>query len=199
MPSSPEAISTLIAGVWAGLTLAFALGAAAGATAYSDGPPLAHTGGFGEPTCHRCHFDHPLNADSESLRLDGLPGSYAPGARYTLTIRLADEALRRAGFQMAARFVDGPAAGSQAGELLAPDTNVRVRTAASGVQYAHHSQAGSQPSTPGVASWSVVWRAPQGGENAPVAIHLVANAANGDDSEFGDRVHAVRRMVGPSR
>jgi hypothetical protein len=30
-------------------------------SAYQDGPPPGNTGGFGESSCHECHFDHPLN------------------------------------------------------------------------------------------------------------------------------------------
>lgn len=181
-----------------GVTAAIALGAAAAAAGYSDRPPLQHTGGFGEPTCHRCHFDNPVNADSEALQLDGLPEHYAPGARYPLSIVLASEGLQRAGFQLAARFAEGDGAGSQAGKLMGSGTDVQVREAATGVLYAHHTKAGSQSHGPGRASWSVVWRAPEAAKHAPVAFHLVANAANGDDSEFGDHVHTARRIVGPS-
>jgi len=34
---------------------------------FPDGPPPAHTGGFGEPTCRACHFDGDLNAEGGGL------------------------------------------------------------------------------------------------------------------------------------
>lgn len=61
-------------------------------TAYSDVPPPAHTGGFGEPTCGDCHDDNPVNADGGALRLEGVPQSYIPDGSYTIRILL-----RRAG------------------------------------------------------------------------------------------------------
>ena len=49
-----------------------------------DGPPIAHTGGFGEPTCRVCHQGQPLNAAGGTLRVEGLPGRYEAGRTYEL-------------------------------------------------------------------------------------------------------------------
>lgn len=67
-----------------------------------------------------------------------------------------------------------------------------------GVQYAQHTRLGTEPTSGDTAAWSVRWRAP-GGERGDTSItgdscghalvHLAANAADGDDSEFGDRIH----------
>ena len=79
---------------------------------YPEGPPPAHTGGFGEPTCQACHADNPLNAPGGSLALRGLPAVYAPATAYRVTITLRRPGLGRAGFQLAARFATGDQAGS---------------------------------------------------------------------------------------
>jgi len=76
---------------WNGTSAALlAVGAtvAAARAANYDGPPVAHTGGFGEPTCQACHQGEPLNAPGGSLRIEGLPQRYEPGRAYTLTMVL---------------------------------------------------------------------------------------------------------------
>ena len=71
------------------------------AKAFKTGPPPGVTGGFGEPTCHACHFDHPINAPGGSLRLGGLPESYTAGVRYSIRVGLTRRGTQRAGFQIA--------------------------------------------------------------------------------------------------
>src|SRR5919106_6886502 len=83
-----------------------------GARFYRDGPPLAHTGGFGEPTCRACHADNHLNDPAGSLSITGVPAVYAPGDTHRVTIFLRRAGMRRAGFQLSARFSDGRQAGA---------------------------------------------------------------------------------------
>lgn len=162
---------------------------AQGAGAYRTGPPAGHTGGFGEPTCAVCHWD-----DED---VDGPPGAltvhvperYEPGVTYDLAVRLRDPALRVAGFQLSARFADGARAGSQAGELTAPDSSVLVVTTGEGISYASHAAAGTVPGVDGEASWTVRWTAPREGS---VIFHVAANAGNDDASELGDRIHSAK-------
>ncbi len=172
-----------------------ALGHAA-AIAYTQGPPPAHTGGFGEPTCHLCHFDQPLNDPAGSLRLEGLPEAYAAGARYTLVIGLERAGLRRAGTELAVRFVAGPRRGAQAGHLKLLDDRLEVVVGEpSAIAYARQTLEGSHVDTPDRARWSIEWIAPGPDAEAAVVFHLAANAANDDASELGDYVYTAEYRI----
>ncbi len=168
---------------------ALVVAAPALAFVYADRPPPAHTGGFNEPSCHSCHFDHPLDAPGGELVLEGVPEAYASGERYRITVSMAHPGMGRGGFQLSARFVEGARAGQQAGSLLALGERVEV-TPDGGVQYAHHTRAGSVLSAPNSARWTLEWTAPESADG-PVVFHLSANAANGDESEFGDFIYTT--------
>ena len=170
------------------LFLLFAAGAVIGGLGYPDNPPPAHTGGFGEPTCLACHFDGDLNPPGGRLRTEGLEEKPDSAGRYVLEVVLENDAMERAGFQLAARFADG----RQAGMLEAVDERVVVDTAA-GVQYARHALAGTYPEHEGEARWTVAWQAPL--EPAGVVFHIAANAANGDASEFGDAIYQLEQHL----
>src|SRR5207247_9775219 len=75
--------------------------------AYKEGPFPNVTGGFGDKTCHSCHFDNPLNAPGGTLDVSGIPSSYTPGQAYPITITLSREGMKRGGFEIAARFTSG--------------------------------------------------------------------------------------------
>src|SRR2546428_12664528 len=74
-----------------------------GRKANYDGPPVAHTGGFGEPTCPACHQDEPLNAPDGSLRVEGLPRRYEPGRAYMPSGVLRRAGIARARFALSTR------------------------------------------------------------------------------------------------
>ena len=85
--------------------------------AFVTGPVSARTGGFGEMTCHECHWDNPVNDPSGRLTLLGTPATYTPGARYSIIVDLARPDLVLGGFQLSARFGGGSSAGTNAGVL----------------------------------------------------------------------------------
>jgi hypothetical protein len=173
------------------LVLVGTLIAAAG-VAYDARPPLAHTGGFGEPTCAACHFGGPETPSGE-VSLGGVPERYRPGVSYTLEVSLVDPAARVGGFQLAARITDGAKAGAQAGTLCATDRRVVVATdSATGVAYASHSAAAPADSL----RWRLTWRAPRR-EVGSVIFHIAANAANDDDSALGDAILAASVVTRP--
>lgn len=165
-----------------------------------DRPPLAHTGGFGEPTCVTCHFSNSLNDPAGTLRLDGLPATYQPGRGYVLAFALSKPGLLRSGFELAARWADGPGKGRQAGRLEPADTRTDVTDtvlAAFGrVQYARHTRDGSEPRAPETAGWAVKWTAPTELAGA-VVFHVVANAGNGDDSPLDDFIYVASLLSKP--
>jgi hypothetical protein len=160
-----------------------------------DRPPLGHTGGFGEPTCARCHGGEPLNDPAGRLVLTGFPREYRPGETYQLTVQLWRAAMGKAGFQLSIRYVTGEHSGRTAGVLVSTDH----RTAAAeslGIRYAFHTAAGTALSGGGQAQWRLAWRAPPAG--GPVAAHYVANAANDDASELGDYIYADSSISAPA-
>jgi len=166
------------------------------ARAYPEQPPAGHTGGFGEPTCHRCHFDQPLNDPGGALTVDGIPKRYTPGERYFITVHLKRPDMGVGGFQLASRFKDGERAGHQAGSLQAVDGRVEVtREDSSGVQYAQQTKAGTSLVLPNTATWTVAWVAPTT-MRGTVMFHLVANAGNDNASQFGDYIY-VREFLSP--
>lgn len=140
-----------------------------------------------------------------SLELLGVPATFDPPATYRISVSLEHSGMGRAGFQLTARVAEGDG-GGPAGALRAPSGDERVQTvtAADGVTYAQHAEAGTALARPGTASWTVAWRplgttAPAGGA-AAVVFHAAANAANDDASEFGDFIYiasATTRPAGP--
>jgi hypothetical protein len=155
-----------------------------------DMPPLAHTGGFGEPTCVACHMDGDLNDAGGSLTIEGVPARYEPGRRYRLTVTVRHPDLRLAGFELASRFASGPDSAKQAGSLAPTDDRAQVSTDdGSRIQYAHHLRSGTTPVAAEVGRWTLDWTAPVAG-SGPVVIHVVGNAANDNDSPMGDYIYA---------
>jgi hypothetical protein len=156
--------------------------------AYAEGAPPGFSGGFKEDSCHACHFHEQLNAGGGRVTIDGLPPSFEAGQRYTLRVTLTRAGMKRAGFQLAARFKDD---GSQAGTLMpGPGEGDRVTVEnASEVQYAGQKKGGSTVGAAGATQWAIEWIAPD--RRGAVIIHLSANAADGNESADGDFVYTV--------
>lgn len=162
--------------------------------AYPEKLPGTFTGGFGEETCHSCHFDYPLNPGEGSLEVKGIPDSYAADNIYTFVISLHRKELGRAGFQISSRFEDGRQAGSfyigaDSSNLMFTDVNTKV-------QYLQHSEEGSKTRSQSEHKWTIRWHAPEtNGES--ILFNVAANAGNGDASEFGDFIFAMEKKVAP--
>jgi hypothetical protein len=167
----------------AALLVSFAAFALAG---FREGPLPGMTGGFGEPTCHKCHFDQRLGDPAGTLRLTGVPRSYTPGRRYAITVDLARPGLKRGGFELSARFASGRQAGALA---VAGDRLQIVKSPDGDVQYAQHTLAGSVASPPGALRWSVDWIAPD--RRGSVVFHAAANASDDDASALGDFIYTA--------
>lgn len=155
-----------------------------------DGPPPAHTGGFGEPTCRHCHSDADLNEPGGTLAVDGVPTSYEPGRDYELVVTLRRAGMLRAGFQLAARFAEGAAAGTQAGDLAPVDNRTQVvPDSVTHVRYIEHRLTGTAVDS-GTGGWVFRWTAPRD-PRGPVVFHVAGNAANDDDSPLGDFIYTT--------
>ena len=163
---------------------------------YAEGAPAGFSGGFKEDSCQACHFSETLNAAPGKITIDGAPDTFAAGEKYTLTITLTRDGMKRVGFQLTARFKDGA---GQAG-LLAPgsaDTERIQVESSSGIQYAGQKLAGSVVGDAGVARWVVDWTAPASG--GAVIFNVAANAANGDERVDGDFIYTAARESTPPR
>ncbi|HXV86931.1 MAG TPA: choice-of-anchor V domain-containing protein [Gemmatimonadales bacterium] len=183
-----------------GLAAVLLLGAPAGGPAparFPDRPPLGHTGGFGEPTCTRCHAGDPVNSGGGTLTLEGLPESYQPGGRYRMAVTVTGPRIRRGGFQLAVRYAGDAPPGRPAGMLRRIDDRVHLAESL-GVTYAFHTGVGSVLSAPDRATWAVDWLAPADSPRTVVA-HFTANAANDDASELGDFIYADSVVSAPLR
>ena len=172
------------------------LGSAALDRAERDRPPPAYTGGFSEPLCTECHLQADVNTGPGTLTIAGLPRKYEPGARYTLTITIAQSYLSAGGFQMSARFEDGTQAGSL---TAAPSQETRMDvTLHEDVQYIHHVYAGTPAVSPDTARWQVLWTAPTAqmrsngaSPGGAVVFHIAGNAADDDESPLGDMIYTT--------
>ncbi len=151
-----------------------------------DGP---FTGGFGEESCHSCHFDYELNYPEGSLEIRGLNSTYKPGQTYEFEIALTRADMQDAGFQLTARFEDG----SQAGGFLLNDSLTFTPGIEGDVQYLQHAP-GTRTVENSIKTWKITWIAPQQ-RTGDVIFNIAANAANGDQSEFGDWIYVEEVRV----
>jgi hypothetical protein len=156
--------------------------------AYPDGAPPGFSGGFKEESCHACHFHAEPNQSPGRVVIDGVPAQFTAGETYTLTVSLTRPGMKRAGFQLTARFKDS---GAQAGTLVpgaAEPSRVSVELQG-GIQYANQKKDGTAVAAPDVAHWTIEWTAPAG--RTPVVFHVAGNAADGNDSADGDFVYTM--------
>jgi hypothetical protein len=175
--------------------LLFTVYAAPRVSGYADAAPPGFSGGFGEPSCHACHFHAELNSAPGRVTMTGVPDRFTPGSRYPLTITLTRPAMKLAGLQLTARFKDG---GAQAG-MLAPDAGEhdRVRIDAQrDVQYVNQRRKGTSLDRSNTAIWRLIWTAPPSG--GPVVLHVAANAADGDDTVEGDYIYTATVESAPT-
>jgi len=163
------------------------------AAVHRYGPPPAHTGGFGERTCHECHFDNDLNSPGGTLAVTGFPTAHEPGHIYELGIVLTRPQTELGGFQLAIRYADGPRKGNNAGVIVAKTRGV-VLVDTLGVRYAQHTIEATFPVLHDTIRWAILWTAPDAG-GGRIALNVAANAANGDDSPFGDFIYALEERT----
>ncbi len=147
-----------------------------------DGPL---TGGFGELTCHSCHFDYEINDERGSLTVEGPTENYRPAKAHRFQVAVESERLGIGGFQMTARFEDG----SQAGTFEFEGDRLMFTSATDpDIQYLQHSSDGTSPTGERKVVWEFVWNAPEKNDR-PVIFNIAANAGNYDYSEFGDWIY----------
>ena len=139
------------------------------------------TGGFGEESCHSCHFDYDLNMPDGVLELSGMPEIVEPGKIYELVVIIGRPDLGAAGFQLTSRFEDG----SQAGAFTLNDAVILTPNTPGETQYVQHAVKNISP-IDGQKVWKFTWIAPKSVNSGPIIVNLAGNAANGDESAFED-------------
>ena len=181
-------LAAALGAVWSGSMWSAASREPAAPVRYADGSPPGFSGGYGEQSCHSCHFTSEPNAAPGRVSVAGMPDAYVTGETYALTIALERPGLRLGGFQVTARFRDS---GAQAGSFSVPQAESdRVKIEESGgVQYAGQRTAGAAPAAADAARWALNWTAPASG--GVVLFHVAANAADGDESASGDFVYTA--------
>jgi hypothetical protein len=173
------------------IELLLILGAAGTLWAFSSGPPSAHTGDFGQPTCQVCHLGNSLNAAGGTFTISGVPANYSPGQTYPIQVTITKAGQQRWGFELATRLVG---TGQQAGTLASTSQNTQTTTF-SGVQYISHTTTGTFNGT-AQGTWTFNWTAP------PTAVGNIAfgaagNAANGNFANNGDFIYTARVVTAP--
>jgi hypothetical protein len=161
---------------------------------FRDGPPARVTGGFGEDSCHACHWEAAENEGTGALRVVGLPDVFEPGRTYRLAVELEHVGMSVAGFQMAMRHA---ADATGAGELTVPGSETRRVAVVTerDVQFAQHRLDGTVVAGEGATRWEVVWSAPSSGGR--VLLHVAAVAGDGDESQMGDHVYTLEAAAEP--
>lgn len=162
----------------AALAMAAGVAMAAPAHAHKGLAPWENAGLPGGDTCMQCHFDGVAVEDSEALALKGLPETIEAGATYPLTVRLTDRAMGAGGSIISAVN----AAGEASGAFAAVDEGVEAQAA-----QARSTTKAASPDD-GSIEWRMEWTAPEE-VAAPIRFYLLANAANDDESPFGDTIH----------
>jgi hypothetical protein len=158
--------------------------------AFREGPLPNMTGGFGEANCHQCHLDNPIDAPGGRVTLEGVPAVFEREREYKITVTLTRAGVERGGFEIAARFAEGPNRGKQAGTWHVEGG--RLQTIASQTDpaliFVQHTTAGTKADTPGTISWAMTWTAPARNDS-PVIFNVAANASNDDASPLGDFIY----------
>ena len=144
--------------------------------AFSGGPIAQVTGAPGENTCNQsgCHTGTPVNGGSGTFIVSGLPDDgYVPGATHTISFAFSGTGRSTFGFEAVALTDGGTSVGT-----FAPISGTQLITGG-GKTYIQH----NTPSSTGV--WNIDWTAPTT-DVGRITIYVAGNAANGDNSTFGD-------------
>ena len=185
------------------LALAFAIGAAPLATAYSGGGPARRSGGDfpGELSCTACHTGSEVNSGGGTLELligdaaaDGQ--SYTPGEALVLIVEFEDSNASRIGFELTARSGDGcGSAGSLATTSSDNGASVKVVDGTCGdgtsaIQWATHSSPRSGSSTT-----FEVQLTPPSESVGPIKVAVAVNGANGNLATSGDKIYTAQATL----
>lgn len=172
--------------------------------AYRLGPDPGHTGAPGDQTCaiSGCHVGTALNGGGGNVTLTSAAGTtYTPGQQQTLTITITDSKAKIYGFQMTARLDSNPT-GGQAGDFIAGaqqmvlcargdlKPNGKLCPANESIEFIEH----NQPFTSNTIN--VTWTPPSS-DAGSVTLYVAVNAANNDNTNFGDHIYTTQLTLSP--
>ncbi len=170
------------------------LAVAVGVSASSGGPPPGSTGAPGEETCMACHGTRRTEHPDSGLFIAGLPEHYEPGKTYDVTVTVSEPGRLRWGFQ--ATVLDE--SGRSAGDFLIPDpTRLQIVTGeidGRERRYVQHTEEGTQLGTLDAGNFTFGWTAPES-DVGDVTLYAAGNAANGNFSQSGDRIHLAQVTI----
>jgi len=170
----------------------------------SNGAPIGTTGAPGEQTCGRvgCHVGDNgadnINTGSGllTIELTGMTGGYVPGGLHEVTVRMAEPGIMRFGFMLTALGADG----SSMGELrVIEPTLTQVKQGVldfANREYVTYRNAGTYPPSPGEASWTFQWLAPEH-SSGNVTMYAAAVSADNDGTDLGDLVYSTSITLSP--
>jgi hypothetical protein len=115
-------------------------------------------------------------------------------------VSIEREDIRRAGFEIAARFASGKQKGRQAGSRRVLDARAQLIPGAvdKALTFVQHNLAGSRAVTRGANEWTIEWTAPTPAAS-PIIFNVAANASNNDDSPLGDYIYLKSARSAPPR
>ena len=150
---------------------------------FSINPPDGYTGAPGDHFCIECHSQNNVTQGG-TLTVEGFPSVITPNEIYTLQIINHDTVgtAVRSGFQMT---ILGPF-NTRAGDLSNPSPSSMV-SITNNREYWDHNPAKEFADT-NVVSWSVQWQAPDLQPGSIITYYAVANFADGNFSNVGDRI-----------
>lgn len=129
--------------------------------------------------CLSCHEGEMVH---DMIKIEGIPKTYVPGKTYSLKVVVVSD------LQSISESKGGFALDVSAGKLKVKDKkNTQLSNG-----FITHTQEGSE-----LREWSFQWTAPK--EKTDVNITVMAVAANGDYSPYGDRVGATVYSIKPSK
>ena len=125
-----------------------------------------------------------MNDGPADIQLDTVSLSLDKRVVYSMHLRVQHPELKRAGFQITARFADGSQAGSWV--RTAEDTVFTRVQRAGGIDYLSHTEQGTIRVRGDTAFWTLKWEPPTA--NQQIVFNVAVNVSNHDASEFGDRI-----------
>ncbi len=152
---------------------------------FSINPPDGYTGAPGDHFCIECHSQNNVSQGG-IMTIEGFPSIITPNEIYTLQITNHDTVgtAVRSGFQMT---ILGPF-NTRAGDLSSPSSSSMV-SITNNREYWDHNPAQEFGDT-NVVRWSVQWQAPDLQSGSVITYYAVANFADGNFSNDGDRIVA---------
>ena len=150
---------------------------------FSINPPDGYTGAPGDHLCVECHSQTNVTQGG-TLTVEGFPAVITPNEVYTLQLINVDTVgtAVRSGFQMT---ILGPF-NTRAGDLSNPSSSSMV-SVTNNREYWDHNPSQEFGDT-NVVRWSVQWQAPDMPSGSVITWYAVANFADGNFSNVGDRI-----------